>query len=385
MSSHRTETNLGRRGFLKAAMLAGGTAALAPWLKACAWLGLTPASQPPAPTHVTLQDTPAPGLTETSVPREQPAHTSTATEEPGTARLAFVKTRDRAAGVRQALQLLGADPVGGKAVVIKPNLNSADPAPASTSPETLRALVESLWGLGARQITLADRSGMGHSRDVMQRLGIFDMAGELGFETRSFEDLTSEEQWAFLQPAGSHWQTGFPFARLCLEAEALVSTCCLKPHRFGGHFTLSLKNSVGMAGKYYGGRSYNYMTELHSSPDQRLMIAEINTAYSPALIVLDGVEAFVDQGPETGTRVWGEAVIAGTDRLAVDAVGLALLRMLGYGGVAAQGPIFQQDQIRRAAELGLGVASPDKIRLAAPDEDSRAYAARVQEVLLQSS
>jgi uncharacterized protein (DUF362 family) len=300
------------------------------------------------------------------------------------ARLAFVKTRDRAAGVKQALDLLGIDPVRGRQVLLKPNFNSADPAPASTSPDTFRALVESLRDMGAAKITAADRSGMGHSRDVMQRLGIFDMAGELGFDTLSFEDLTGEEDWALLQPASSHWQNGFPFARACLEAEAVVSTCCLKPHRFGGHFTLSLKNAVGMVGKYYGRRPYNYMTELHGSANQRLMIAEVNTAYTPALIVLDGVEAFIDQGPDTGTKVWGEAVIAGTDRVAVDAFGLALLRHLGYQGVASQGPIFQQDQIRRAVELGLGVVSADKIRLATPDEASRAYAAQIQEGLLQA-
>jgi len=34
-----------------------------------------------------------------------------------------------------------------------------------------------------------------------------------------------------------------------LEAEKVVQTCCLKTHRFGGHFTLSLKNSVGLVAK----------------------------------------------------------------------------------------------------------------------------------------
>ena len=384
MSLNRPSNGLGRRSFLRLALAAGGALALAPFLKACAWLGLTPASQPSTPTQTAIQEASGPAPTGTSVPRDGPVNTPTATEEPGIARLAFVRTRDRAEGVRQALQLLGINPVQGRQVLLKPNLNSADAAPASTSPETLRALVESLWQMGARRIITADRSGMGHSRDVMQRLGIFAMAEELGFETLSFEDLTSEEDWALLQPAGSHWQAGFPFARPCLEAEALVQTCCLKPHRFGGHFTLSLKNAVGMVGKYYGSRSYNYMNELHSSADQRLMIAEINTAYAPALIVLDGVEAFIDQGPDTGTRVWGEAVIAGTDRVALDAAGLALLRLLGYSGVAAQGPIFQQDQIRRAVELGLGVGSAEKIRLVTADEASQAYAAQVQEVLLQA-
>jgi uncharacterized protein (DUF362 family) len=144
---------------------------------------------------------------------------------------------------------------------------------------------------------------------------------------------------------------------------------------------MSLKNSVGMVGKFVGGR--NYMSELHNSPSQRLMIAEANTAYTPALILLDGVEAFIDQGPETGTKVWGDAIVAGTDRIAVDAVGLALLRLLGYTGVAAQGPVFGQDQIRRAVELGLGVSGPEKIRLLTADDASQSYAEQIRTVLLR--
>ena len=73
---------------------------------------------------------------------------------------------------------------------------------------------------------------------------------------------------------------------------ALVQVCCLKTHQFGGHFTMSLKNSVGMVAAVVPGENYNYMQELLSSSHQRAMIAEVNTVYMPALIVLDGVTAF---------------------------------------------------------------------------------------------
>jgi hypothetical protein len=70
--------------------------------------------------------------------------------------------------------------------------------------------------------------------------------------------------------------------------------------------------------------------------------------------------------------------------VAIDAIGLALLRLLGYNGVAAGGPVFGQDQIRRAVELGLGVTGPEKIRLLTPDDSSRAYADQVLQALLAS-
>jgi uncharacterized protein (DUF362 family) len=132
----------------------------------------------------------------------------------------------------------------------------------------------------------------------------------------------------------------------------------------------------------HGPDGYNYMGELHSSPHQRLMIAEVNTAYTPALVVMDGVEAFVGGGPDSGERVWAEVVLAGTDRVALDAVGVALLRHFGTTPEVSRGRIFEQEQIARAAELGLGVDAPDKIQLVTPDPESEAYAAQVRDILV---
>ncbi len=128
------------------------------------------------------------------------------------------------------------------------------------------------------------------------------MADALGFQTLIFDDLGPGD-WEWLQPASSHWSSGFWFARPALQADTIVQTCCLKTHRYGGHFTLSLKNSVGMVAKFAPSGGYNFMSELHGSTHQRHMIAEINTAYTPDLIVLDGVQAFVTGGPDTGQRV----------------------------------------------------------------------------------
>ncbi len=63
-----------------------------------------------------------------------------------------------------------------------------------------------------------------------------------------------------------------------------------------------------MVAKYVPGDPFNYMGDLHSSLHQRLMIAEINQAYQPALVLLDGVEAFVNGGPESGQKVASLAV-----------------------------------------------------------------------------
>jgi len=279
--------------------------------------------------------------------------------------VSVVSTENRIEGVRKAISLLQVNPLAGKNVVIKPNFNSADSAPGSTHIDTLRALVQTIKEMGARSITLAERSGPGlPTRQVMENKGVLSLAGELEFEIVDLEGI-GDSEWVHVHPENSHWSNGFHFPKVFVEAEAIVQTCCLKTHAYGGHFTMSLKNSVGMVPR----AGYPYMGELHSSPHQREMIAEINTAYNTDLVVLDGVEAFIDGGPATGTRVNANVMIAGTDRAAIDAVGVAILRTYDTTAEVRKGKVFEQDQIARAATLGIGVKAAAEIELVADDND----------------
>jgi uncharacterized protein (DUF362 family) len=93
---------------------------------------------------------------------------------------------------------------------------------------------------------------------------------------------------------------------------------------------------------------------------------------------MDGVEAFVSGGPDRGELVAPGVVLAGTDRVALDAIGVAILRQ---HGAAFQGAIFEQEQIARAVELSLGVDSPEKIVFLTGDEQSAAYVGQLKQVL----
>ena len=299
-------------------------------------------------------------------------------------KVSLVRTGDRAAGVRRAIDLLKINPFKGKSVALKPNFNTADPAPGSTHNDTLRSLVLAFKDMGARKITLAERSGPGDTtHNIMDKKGVFIMARELGFDILNLQEM-AKDGWVLVKPPDSHWKDGFLFPRIYREAESVVTTCCLKTHQFGGHFTLSLKCAVGMVPPGLGppgAGGYPYMNELHSSPHQRQLIAEINTAFSPDLIVMDGVEAFVDGGPHIGTRKNADVMLAGTDCVAIDAVGVAILRQLGTTEAVTKGKIFEQDQIKRAAELGLGVKSADEIQIITGDKDSESYAAEIRKIL----
>jgi uncharacterized protein (DUF362 family) len=299
---------------------------------------------------------------------------------PSVSHVAFVKTTDRAAGVKRAIELLGMEKFRGKDLFIKPNFNSSDPTPGSTSEDTLGALLRQLKAMGAGPLTLGDRSGMGDTREVMSKKSAFQMGKELGAKVVVFDELASDD-WELLKPQDSHWEQGFALPRVVRKAGGVVQTCCLKTHRFGGHFTLSLKNSVGFAAKLVPGNSYNFMRELHSSPHQRDMIAEINTAYRPDLILLDGVQAFTNGGPDQGKMVQSNVILAGTDRVAIDAVGVALLRHFGTTPEVSKGAIFDQDQIARAVQLKVGVSSPKQIELVTGDPESAEFAKQIRAVL----
>jgi uncharacterized protein (DUF362 family) len=299
---------------------------------------------------------------------------------PSISHVAFVKTTDRAAGVKRAIDLLGLDKFRGKDLFIKPNFNSSDPTPGSTSEDTLVAVLRQLKAMGAGPLTLGDRSGMGDTREVMSKKSAFQMGKELGAKVVVFDELASDD-WELLKPQDSHWEQGFALPRVVRKAGGVVQTCCLKTHRYGGHFTLSLKNSVGFAAKLVPGNSYNFMQELHSSPNQRRMIAEINTAYKPDLILLDGVQAFTNGGPDKGKIVQSNVILAGTDRVAIDAVGVALLRHFGTTPEVSKGAIFDQEQIARAVQLKIGVSSPKQVELVTGDPESAEFAKQIRAVL----
>jgi len=292
----------------------------------------------------------------------------------------LVRTTDRGEGMRRGLTALGLPTAKGKRVVIKPNFNSADEFPASTDLDTLGALVRHFQAAGAGEITVADRSGMGNTRQVMEQKGVFAQAKQMGYRAVVLDD-TPMAGWSEERLPGSHWSKGVLFPRLFQEADLLLQTCCLKTHRFGGHFTLSLKNSVGMVAKYSPRDGYNYMGELHRSSYQRQMIAEINQLYRPAMVVMDGLEAFTDGGPESGTLVKPQVMVLGSDRVAVDAVGVAILRMHGGNATISRGPVFDQEQIARAAQLGLGAKGPEQIDLITDDPESNKIAERVRQAL----
>jgi hypothetical protein len=70
-------------------------------------------------------------------------------------------------------------------------------------------------------------------------------------------------------------------------------------------------------------------------------------------VVMDAAKAFVSGGPDKGAGVEPGLMLTGKDRVALDATGVAILREFGASSLTKK-PVFALDQIRRAAELGVG-------------------------------
>jgi len=290
--------------------------------------------------------------------------------------VSLVHTKDRESGIGRAIDLLNLNPVSRKDVLLKPNFNTADPYPGSTHNDTLIHLVGKLKAMGAGGITVADRSGPASTADVLVEKGIPALAERFGFRVLNLEELPEESWMRFRTSEKLHWWRGFDVAVPVLEAPSVVTTCCLKTHGFGGVFTMTLKLGIGITHK-------RNMTELHSSfLNMEKMIAEVNLAYKPDLIVMDGIEAFVNGGPMTGQRKEANVLLAGTDRVAMDAVGVAVLKDLGTKKTIMEKRVFDQIQIARAAELGIGVSRPDEIQIVSDSPDGQEYAARLKQILL---
>lgn len=294
-------------------------------------------------------------------------------------RVAFLKAEDRAAAVAETIDALGVNPAQNRHVLIKPNFNTADVCPGSTHNDTLKALIEKIWAMGAKTVSLGERS-YPPTRTVMEQKGVLPLLSELDVRVIDFDALAAQD-WVRVDVKGSHWKDGFRVARPILEAECLVSTCCLKTHQYGGVFTLSLKLHVGVVPTARNG--FDYMRELHASPHQRRLIAEINAPFKTHLVVLDGIDAFVDGGPMDGKRAKGNVFLATADRVAADAVGLAVLKHLGSNERIMRTRIFDQEQIARAVELGIGAGSPADIDLVVANASSREYRDDVAAILAQ--
>lgn len=99
-------------------------------------------------------------------------------------------------------------------------------------------------------------------------------------------------------------------------------------------------------------------------------MAEFNLAYRPQLNIVDGTVSMIEHGPWEGTSAETNLIIASSDRVAADIVGLGVIKSFGRWEMVAGKDVWDQRQIRHAVSLGVGKSKED-IRLNAGKGDKK--------------
>ena len=140
----------------------------------------------------------------------------------------------------------------------------------------------------------------------------------------------------------------------------ILMPCC-KTHTLGD-FTCSIKLAAGLPQRNRRG----LISDMHTNLQEK--VVDINKGFTPDLIVMDAMRCFIDGGPDSGTLADPGLIVVGTDRIALDAVGVAILKAAGSTSAPLRGKIFGTRQLARAVAIGLSsTKSPDDIELVGND------------------
>jgi uncharacterized protein (DUF362 family) len=229
----------------------------------------------------------------------------------------------------------------GETVLLKPNFNTADPFPASTSPEFLKCIVELAYEAGAGEVIIGDSSTMAlNTRKVMEKLGIFELEKS---DPAPKIIVFDEHKWIKHKIPQGKYLKNVSLPAILEKADKLILLPCLKTH-FIAQFTGSLKISVG----FMKPRERIF---LHMSHTQE-KIAELNTLIHPALIIMDARKCFIAGGPSEGQLAEPGLILASDSRLAIDSEGIKIIQGYEKNCLANIEP-SQFPQIKRAIELGI--------------------------------
>ncbi len=290
----------------------------------------------------------------------------------GRSLVVMIHGRDLDAMVRRGLEVLGGiERLGlkGKRVLLKPNVVNDRPPPSTTSPDVVAAVARTVREAGPDGMTVADSSGIIRfpTSDNLVATGIQRAAESVGADLLALED----HPWVRVEPPGATSIPRYFVSKPVYDADVFLNLPVVKTHRFA-HYSCSLKNLVGITHPRYR-PSVTFL-----SGDWHERIAELNLAVHPHLTIADATTLMIAGGPTSGTPAQADLLIMSGDRVALDAVGVALIRTYGAWDKVAGGSVWDQRQIRRAVELGLGAGGPAEIELVvhAVGKPDRAFEAR---------
>jgi uncharacterized protein (DUF362 family) len=225
---------------------------------------------------------------------------------------------DRAKNVGRVLETLGGMGVfvqPGDKVLLKVNAAFATPPAlgATTHPDLVTAVVSQCLRAGAGRVMITDNP-INDPASCFELTGIGPAARKAGAGVI----LPAPDRFgAYTLPGGRLIRNWPVLAAPLLWADRVIGLAPVKDHHRSGA-SLTLKNWYGLL----GGRRNIFHQQIHG------IIAELAVMIKPTLVILDGTQSMMTNGPTGGSLDDLKAthtLMAGTDPVAVDALGAGLL------------------------------------------------------------
>ncbi len=302
----------------------------------------------------------------------------------------------------------------GDSVLIKASVNSGRPYPATTDPMIVTMLIDLLVKKNPSAIFVGDKSAFYRNTGRMLRKTGIEAAVKAAAKTHDpvpiklirFDDYVWRERYPEREMEGQWEMTpgnylfrmpkmlyeNDPYLRqqkLPPKVDHIIILANVKTHVLAG-FSLGMKSYVGFMDKEsrhllhtIPHRNFFRFGRIKPFDTQRLQerIAEILTLTpAPGLVILDGRELIVTGGPDSNNRMqplpsfkknpYAGVMLAGSDIIATDAAGVALLKtQKGTTRWITHHSIWEMPLFKRARELKLGATQADRICLNADSEE----------------
>ena len=270
--------------------------------------------------------------------------------------VSMVHGRDVEKMVRTAIDLIGGIEkldVVGKSILLKPNILDGSPPPTTTNPQVIRAVAKILYESGAHRVLVGDMSAFFKlpTRKNMDITFMKMMAEEVEAELVPFD----EGGWVSIDLPQGQFIKRVYVAETLFRVDRIINLPVIKTHR-SATYSIALKNFIGAT--HFRHRPY-----FVNRPHWEEVIAELNLAYIPDLHIVDGTRLMVEGGPWKGKAIDAHLIIATGDRIAADVIGLGVLKHYSELPQIREVDVWEQRQVKRAVELGLGIRKEDEIGL----------------------
>ncbi len=211
-----------------------------------------------------------------------------------------------------------------------------------TDPRTCEGVVDYLIhtiGISPQNLIVGDGGYPNDTPLAIKRLKLPEMAEKYGF---SIIDLNEDEPAVDIKPENPYKLKKINIAQTAMEVDGIISIPSLKTHSMAVT-TLSIKNLMG---------TIQPKGQMHSDLHKKLadLLSIFHSRFK--LAVIDGFIGS-DGMEELGSPVKMDLVIAGTDPVAVDTVGSAVI---GYG-------VDECLYLKYCNEKGLGECDIEKIEI----------------------